>query len=144
MRRDVVRLGVGDLVLLVTSLVAAAAIILAYAGRTRATAWSIAHDGEPAAIVNLSTVRSADELEPIVTRALESAPDSKFAARHLFQFLAPPDGRVNPPNVGSITRIAVPVDAILRDGLSPAQEMLARYHGSWRRSLAPLYTEYAF
>ena len=81
MRRDVVRVGVGDLVLLVTSLVAAAAITLAYAGRTRAAAWSIAHDGVPAAIVNLSTVRTADELEPIVRRAVESAPDSKFAAR---------------------------------------------------------------
>ena len=115
MRRDVVRVGVGDLVLLVTSLVAAAAITLAYAGRTRAAAWSIAHDGVPAAIVNLRTVRTADELEPIVRRAVESAPDSKFAARHLFQFLTPPDGRVSPPNVGSITRVSVPADAILRD-----------------------------
>jgi cell division protein FtsW (lipid II flippase) len=115
MRRDVVRVGVGDVVLLVTSLVAAAAITLAYAGRTRAAAWSIAHDGVPAAIVNLSTVRSAGELEPIVMRALESVPDSTFAARALFQFLAPPDGRVRPPNVGSLTRISVPVDAILRN-----------------------------
>jgi glutamate--cysteine ligase len=42
------------------------------------------------------------------------------------------------------TRFLEPVEAILRDGLSPAQEMLARYDGPWRRSLAPLYTEYAF
>ncbi len=42
------------------------------------------------------------------------------------------------------TRFLEPVEAILRDGLSPAQEMLARYDGPWRRSVAPLYTEYAF
>ena len=42
------------------------------------------------------------------------------------------------------TRFLEPVEDILRNGLSPAQEMLARYHGPWRQSLAPLYTEYAF
>ena len=42
------------------------------------------------------------------------------------------------------TRFLEPVEAILRDGLSPAQEMLARYNGAWGRSVAPLYTEYAF
>jgi glutamate--cysteine ligase len=42
------------------------------------------------------------------------------------------------------TRFLEPVEAILREGVSPAQEMLARYHGPWRGSVAPLYTEYAF
>ncbi len=42
------------------------------------------------------------------------------------------------------TRFLEPVEAILREGMSPAQEMLARYHGSWHGSLTPLYTEYAF
>jgi glutamate--cysteine ligase len=42
------------------------------------------------------------------------------------------------------TRFLEPVEAILREGLSPAQEMLARYQGPWGRGLTPLYTDYAF
>jgi glutamate--cysteine ligase len=42
------------------------------------------------------------------------------------------------------TRFLEPVEAILREGTSPAQEMLARYAGPWARSTAPLFTEYAF
>jgi glutamate--cysteine ligase len=42
------------------------------------------------------------------------------------------------------TRFLEPVEAILRQGMSPAQEMLARYESTWRRSVAPLFTEYAF
>jgi glutamate--cysteine ligase len=42
------------------------------------------------------------------------------------------------------TRYLEPVEAILRDGISPAQEMLTRYENEWGRSVAPLYKEYAF
>jgi glutamate--cysteine ligase len=42
------------------------------------------------------------------------------------------------------TRFLAPVEAILRDGMTPAQEMLARYEGAWAGRVAPLYTEYAF
>jgi glutamate--cysteine ligase len=42
------------------------------------------------------------------------------------------------------TRFLAPLEAILRDGVTPAQEMLARYEDVWAHSLAPLYTEYAF
>jgi glutamate--cysteine ligase len=42
------------------------------------------------------------------------------------------------------TRFLEPVEDILRHGVTPAQEMLARYQGAWRGSLAPLYREYAF
>jgi glutamate--cysteine ligase len=42
------------------------------------------------------------------------------------------------------TRFLEPVEAILRDGVAPAQEMLARYRGAWGGSVAPLYMEYAF
>jgi glutamate--cysteine ligase len=42
------------------------------------------------------------------------------------------------------SRFLEPVEAILRHGSAPAQEMLARYEGPWQRSLAPLYAEYAF
>jgi glutamate--cysteine ligase len=42
------------------------------------------------------------------------------------------------------TRFLEPVEAFLRDGVSPAQEMLTRYRGAWGGSVAPLYMEYAF
>jgi glutamate--cysteine ligase len=42
------------------------------------------------------------------------------------------------------TRFLEPVEAILREGVSPAQEMLARYETVWGSSVAPLYTEFAF
>jgi glutamate--cysteine ligase len=42
------------------------------------------------------------------------------------------------------TRFLDPVEAIVREGMSPAQEMLARYEGAWGRNVAPLFTEYAF
>jgi glutamate--cysteine ligase len=42
------------------------------------------------------------------------------------------------------TRFLEPVEAFLRDRLSPAEEMLARYQGPWGHSVAPLFTEYAF
>ena len=37
-----------------------------------------------------------------------------------------------------------PVEAILRDGLTPAEEILVRYEREWGRSTAPLFREYAF
>jgi glutamate--cysteine ligase len=37
-----------------------------------------------------------------------------------------------------------PVEAILRNGTTPAEEILARYERDWGRSIAPLYREYAF
>jgi glutamate--cysteine ligase len=37
-----------------------------------------------------------------------------------------------------------PVAAILRNGLTPAEEILARYEGEWGRSTDPLFREYAF
>ena len=37
-----------------------------------------------------------------------------------------------------------PVEAILQEGCTPAEEMLARYNGEWRCSVTPIFTEYAF
>jgi len=37
-----------------------------------------------------------------------------------------------------------PLVTILKEGISPADELLARYHGPWNGSVKPLYTEYAF
>ena len=42
------------------------------------------------------------------------------------------------------TRYLEPIEAILREGISPAQEMLARYESDWGGSVTPLYKEYAF
>jgi glutamate--cysteine ligase len=44
----------------------------------------------------------------------------------------------------SEARFLEPVEAILREGCTPAEEMLARYEGEWGRSTAPLFTEFAF
>jgi glutamate--cysteine ligase len=41
------------------------------------------------------------------------------------------------------TRFLEPVEAILREGFTPAQEILSRYAGEWGRSTAPLFTEFA-
>jgi len=37
-----------------------------------------------------------------------------------------------------------PVEAILRDGSTPAEEMLSRYAGEWVHSTGPLFQDYAF
>jgi glutamate--cysteine ligase len=37
-----------------------------------------------------------------------------------------------------------PIDAILREGCTPAEELLSRYEGPWSRRTAPLFTEFAF
>ena len=42
------------------------------------------------------------------------------------------------------SRFLEPVDAILREGCTPAEELLARYEGPWQKSTAPLFKEYAF
>ena len=40
--------------------------------------------------------------------------------------------------------ILEPIDIILREGCTPADELLSRYEGAWSRSTAPLFTEFAF
>ncbi len=37
-----------------------------------------------------------------------------------------------------------PLVAILKEGISPAEEILARYNGAWNHSTKPLYVDYAF
>lgn len=37
-----------------------------------------------------------------------------------------------------------PIETILREGLTPAEEMLTRYHRDWGGSTAPLFREFAF
>ena len=42
------------------------------------------------------------------------------------------------------TRFLAPVEEVLSEGVSPAQEMLARYETFWAGRVTPLYREYAF
>ena len=42
------------------------------------------------------------------------------------------------------TRHLEPLQQIIDLGVSPAEEMLAKYHGAWKGSVEPAYDEYAF
>jgi glutamate--cysteine ligase len=42
------------------------------------------------------------------------------------------------------TRHLEPLDRIIDSGQAPAEEMLAKFHGSWQGSVEPAYEEYAF
>jgi glutamate--cysteine ligase len=42
------------------------------------------------------------------------------------------------------TMFLEPVQTLLREGCTPAEELLSRYHGDWGRSIDPLFAEYAF
>ena len=109
------RFGIGDLVLAATSVLAAVAITLAYAGRMRTMAWS-AESAGISTVLNLNTVSEAEPLEPVLRQVFESPHDIRFAARELLTSLVVgPEERGLLPNVGSILRIQVPVERIDRD-----------------------------
>jgi glutamate--cysteine ligase len=42
------------------------------------------------------------------------------------------------------TRHLEPLQRIMESGHTPAEEMLAKFHGPWRGSVEPAYDEYAF
>jgi glutamate--cysteine ligase len=42
------------------------------------------------------------------------------------------------------TRHLEPLDRIMDSGRTPAEEMLEKFNGPWRRSVEPAYEEYAF
>ncbi len=44
---------------------------------------------------------------------------------------------------GDETRYLEPLDDFVARGITPAEEMLEKYFGPWRRSVAPIYEEYA-
>jgi glutamate--cysteine ligase len=52
-------------------------------------------------------------------------------------------GRVDPTGLDESRHLA-PLDRILDNGHTPAEEMLEKYHGAWRGSVEPAYDEYAF
>ncbi|MFL9502684.1 glutamate--cysteine ligase [Rhodopseudomonas palustris] len=52
-------------------------------------------------------------------------------------------GRVDATGLDESRHLA-PLDRILDNGHTPAEEMLEKYHGAWRGSVEPAYDEYAF
>jgi cell division protein FtsW (lipid II flippase) len=107
------RAGRADILLLVTSCVAALAIGLAYRGRLRAFEQSERERARPGvAIVNLNTAAGAGDIEPLTALIRENATERQIAARELLQFLVPgPDRRRVLPNVGAILNARREADA---------------------------------
>jgi glutamate--cysteine ligase len=42
------------------------------------------------------------------------------------------------------TRYLRPLEESIARGITPAEELLERFHGEWRGSVAPIYDEYAY
>ena len=42
------------------------------------------------------------------------------------------------------TRYLRPLQESVARGVTPAEEMLAKYHGEWNGSVEPIFTEYAY
>jgi glutamate--cysteine ligase len=42
------------------------------------------------------------------------------------------------------TRYLEPVEGYIESGITPAEELLEKYHGPWRGSVEPVFTEYAY
>ena len=42
------------------------------------------------------------------------------------------------------TQYLLPLHDIAESGITPAEELLQKYHGAWRRSVEPVYAEYAY
>jgi cell division protein FtsW (lipid II flippase) len=128
--------------LVVTSAVAALAIVLACTGRLRALDESDVAGGR---VVNLSTVRGADELEPALGAAFTNPSDRRFAAVELFRFVSADGGeRRVLPNVGAISRATVSTRAIRNaKGLQAFAERLRVSQGALPRAIPdsiPLFT----
>jgi cell division protein FtsW (lipid II flippase) len=112
-RARAISVGRQDLLLLMTSCVAAFAVAFAYSGRLRAFAQTERERVRPGvAIVNLNTVGSAADLEPLTALVRDSATERQIAARESYQFLASgPDRRRVLPNVGALLAARRQADA---------------------------------
>ena len=42
------------------------------------------------------------------------------------------------------TRFLEPIEEYLERGITPAEELLEKYHGPWRGSVEPVFTEFAY
>ena len=101
-----VAITLGEHLLVVTSVVVALAVALAYLGRTRADA-PAPTDRAP---VNLNTGPDAAALEAPLAAAFPYPGDRRLAARTI---AARPAGSL--PNVGALSSLVVSADAITRD-----------------------------
>ncbi|MEO8481206.1 MAG: FtsW/RodA/SpoVE family cell cycle protein [Acidobacteriota bacterium] len=105
--------------LLVTSAISLVALVLAYAGRSRALDVAAAPTTTAPAVVNLSRGPSAQELEPAMAAVFENVADRRLAANQLSAALGRGGELQDIANVGAIARISVPADTIRRTrGLS--------------------------
>ena len=106
-RTQRVAITIGEHLLVVTSLVVALAIALAFLGRTHTSAAASATLPAP---VNLNARPDASVLEPALAAAFPYPADRRFAARAIATRPADPLA-----NVGSLTALTVPASAIDRD-----------------------------
>ncbi len=106
-RAQRVAITLGEHLLVVTSVVVALAIALAYLGRTRAETLVTADRAAP---INLNAGPDAAALEAPLAAAFPYPADRRLAARTI---AARPAGSL--PNVGALSSLTVSADAVTRD-----------------------------
>jgi cell division protein FtsW (lipid II flippase) len=109
-----------DGLLLFTAVVALLIVGVGYAGRLHAL--DVAEAGARQASTHLAMVTDAAGLEPAMSLAFEHPADRRLAARELYAALRME--HINPPNVGALSRIEVPVASLER--LLPGSVFAAR------------------
>ena len=133
-RRLLSRPGVGDAVLVAVSIVSLVLVWAAYLGRVFVVERNAGTTA--AATVDLNALKDSAALEPALQAAFAHGPDRAFAAREIFAFLAPADGRRRTlANVGALTRLEVSAAAVEREaGLEVYRE---RVRASRERARGP-------
>jgi cell division protein FtsW (lipid II flippase) len=103
--------GIGELVLLLTSAAVLMTIAVAYAGRAGAEAVRAADAPAP---LNLNAQPTTNQLEAALSAAFPYPADRQFAAKAVAAYLRPPAGEATRElaNVGALTRLEVPASAI--------------------------------
>jgi len=103
--------GLGELVLLLTSAAVLMTIAVAYAGRTGA---ETVRSADAAAPLNLNGQPTTNQIEAALSAVFPYPADRQFAAKAVAAYLRPPAGEATRElaNVGALTRIEVPASAI--------------------------------
>jgi cell division protein FtsW (lipid II flippase) len=106
------RLGKHQVMLAATTFAVSLAVALAYVGRLEADAL---RDGQRPTVVDLSSVSTSNDLEPVFDPLFANASDRQFAAARLLEFVVAIRETGNDlTNVGAISRATVAVEAIQR------------------------------
>ncbi len=128
---------------MLASVVAVMAIVLSYAGRTRASAIAAPSDSA----VNLNAVTTARELEGALEPAFSSLADRRFAATELLAFVLTLRKENGPiPNVGAVMGATVAAGAVERGASLEHQARLRRaaeraeLQRGTRPTMLPLFT----